>query len=240
MKRVGIIQSNYIPWKGYFDIIHDVDLFVFHDDLQYTKGDWRNRNRIKTAHGERWLTIPVGHDEHRRICDVRLPDSKWARDHWRHIDAAYCQAPFYARYRDYFEALYRRTDWRWLSELNQALIIGISRDLLGITTAFTGSASFHLTHAKGTRVLELLAATGADAYVSGPAARDYLTDEAFAQAGIQAVWKDYSGYPEYEQIHPPFSHRVTILDLLFHTGPAAPWHIWGWRRSVSHGGGVAA
>ena len=106
MKKVAIVQSNYIPWKGYFDIIHDVDTFVFHDDLQYTKGDWRNRNRIKTPVGTRWLTIPVGTDEHRRICDVPLPGREWARKHWRRIAAAYAAAPFFPRYRNFFEALY--------------------------------------------------------------------------------------------------------------------------------------
>jgi hypothetical protein len=229
---VGLVQSNYIPWKGYFDIIHDVDLFVFHDDLQYTKGDWRNRNRIKTADGERWLTIPVGTNEHRRICDVRLPGADWAGEHWRRIERAYRHAPFYDYYRGYFERLYRRTDWQWLSELNQALVIGISRDLLGITTAFVDSTSLGLTRTKGERVLEVLGRTHADAYVSGPAARDYITEEDLARAGVRAIWKDYSGYPVYEQLHPPFSHHVTILDLLFHTGPAAPWYIWGWRHSA--------
>ena len=233
MKRVAIIQSNYIPWKGYFDIVHDVDLFVFHDDLQYTKGDWRNRNRIKTPGGERWLTIPVGSDERRLIRDVELPGMDWAREHWRRLEAAYRRAPFYAHYRDYFEALYFGTRWQRLSQLNQALIVGISRDLLGVTTDFADSSSFDLTRSKGERVLELLARTGADVYVSGPAARAYITDDAFAHAGIGVVWKDYAGYPEYAQLHPPFSHAVTILDLLFHTGPAAPWHIWGWRQSAA-------
>lgn len=232
MKRVGIIQSNYIPWKGYFDIIHDVDLFVFHDDIQYTKGDWRNRNRIKTPAGPAWVTIPVGANEHRRICDVELPGARWARDHWRRIDAAYRQAPFYARYRDYFEHFYLATRWRGLSEFNQAMITGISRDLLGITTAFANSASFDLTRTKGARVLELLGRTAADVYVSGPAARRYITDEEFAEAGIQVVWKDYMGYPKYRQAHGAFRHNVTILDLLFHTGPEAPWHIWGWRAAA--------
>lgn len=229
MKRVGIIQSCYIPWKGYFDIIRDVDLFVFHDDLQYTKGDWRNRNRIKTPHGECWLTIPVGTDEHRRICDVRLPDGAWAQQHWRRIEAAYHRAPHFATYRAYFEQMYLGRRWKWLSELNQTTTIGIARDLLGITTAFTDSIPYCLSQHKGERVLELLAKTGADLYVSGPAARAYITDEEFLRAGITPVWKDYAGYPEYPQLYPPFSHRVTILDLLFHTGPAAAWHIWGWR-----------
>jgi hypothetical protein len=229
MKRVGIIQSNYIPWKGYFDIIHDVDLFVFHDDLQYTKGDWRNRNRIKTAHGERWLTIPVGTNEHRRICDVPLPSTDWARDHWRQIETAYRTAPYFQDYREYFERLYLRTTWRWLSELNQIVITGVARDLLGIATEFTDSRSMSLTKTKGDRVLEILGRTDATHYVSGPAARAYISDEQFEAAHVGVSWKDYSGYPLYDQSHPPFSHQVTILDLIFHTGPQAAWHIWGWR-----------
>src|SRR5262249_50481902 len=181
-------------------IIHDVDLFVFHDDLQYTKGDWRNRNRIKTANGERWLTIPVGIDEHRRICDVPLPASGWSREHWRQIEAAYRSAPYFAEYREYFERLYLSTSYRWLSELNQIFITSIARDVLGIRTAFTDSRSMRLTRTKGERVLEILDRTNATHYVSGPAARAYITDEQFAAAGVAVTWKDYSGYPAYSQV----------------------------------------
>jgi hypothetical protein len=67
-----VLQSSYIPWRGYFDLIHDADVFVFYDDVQYTVNDWRNRNRIKTANGVVWLTIPVGNQNDRRICDVAL------------------------------------------------------------------------------------------------------------------------------------------------------------------------
>ena len=230
-KRVGIIQSNYIPWKGYFDIIHDVDLFVFYDDVQYTKNDWRNRNRLKTEHGERWLTIPVGKRESRRICDVAMPSGPWARDHWRRIEAAYRRAPYFERYRAYFEELYLRRPWSTLSEFNQALVTGIARDLLGITTPYVDSRIFPLTQTKGGRVVELLQHVGASAYVSGPSAKAYITDERFLAAGISVAWKDYQGYPEYEQFHGPFVHAVTILDLLFHTGPNAPYYIWGWRAA---------
>lgn len=74
MKKVGVIQSNYIPWKGYFDLIHDVDLFVFYDDVQYTKNDWRNRNLIKTPTGAKWLTIPVSSNLNNLIYEVELKD----------------------------------------------------------------------------------------------------------------------------------------------------------------------
>lgn len=230
--RVAILQSNYIPWKGYFDIIHDVDLVVFHDDLQYTKADWRNRNRIKTSNGPRWLTIPVGTDEHRRICDVGLPRGDWAPTHWRRLEASYRRTPFFEEYRPYFESVYLHRGWRTLSDLNQTLIREIARDLLGVRTEFRWSTEFALTHAKGQRVLELLSHLGADTYVSGPAAQSYLDARACADAGVTVEWKDYAGYPEHAQVYPPFTHHVSILDLLFHTGPAAAWHIWGWRRDA--------
>lgn len=233
MKRVAILQSNYIPWKGYFDIIHDVDTFIFYDDVQYTTRDWRNRNRIKTESGPQWLTVPVGSHTHRRICDVTLAlDTSWAGTHWRRIERAYQAAPCFEQYRAYFEALYLGRQWTSLSELNHALVIGICRDLLGVTTRFERSTDYTLAGTKGARILDLLKQAGASLYVSGPAARAYTTDEQFADAGIEVVWKDYAGYPEYPQVHGPFCHEVSILDLLFHTGSAAPWHIWGWRDAA--------
>ncbi|MEW6320999.1 MAG: WbqC family protein [Acidobacteriota bacterium] len=227
--RVGLIQSNYIPWKGYFDIINDVDLFIFHDDLQYTKGDWRNRNRIKTRDGTRWLTIPVGTSEHRLICDVPLPNDGWADDHWRRLELAYRDAPYFAEYRRFFRDLYLGRRWQRLSELNQAFIVAIARELLGISTPFMNSQAFGVTSTKSRRVLDLARLAGATTYLSGPSARNYLDETAFERAGITIEWKSYAGYPVYTQLHPPFEHAVTILDLLFHTGPDAPWFIWGWR-----------
>lgn len=230
-KRVAILQSNYLPWKGYFDIIHDVDEFVFHDDLQYTKQDWRNRNRIKTPDGAAWLTIPVGDSEQRLICEVELPAGNWARDHWRRIEAAYARAPHFERYRDLLRDALLGSEWRLLSDLNQHLIRLIARVLLGLKIELRDSRSLDLGDArKQERVLAIVRKTGADVYVSGPAAKAYLEPRRFEEAGVTLVWKDYGGYPEYEQFHPPFRHDVTILDLLFHTGPDAPHYIWGWRE----------
>lgn len=228
--RVVILQSNYLPWRGYFDLIHDADLFVFHDDLQYTKNDWRNRNRIKTPAGPAWLTIPVGTDEHRRIDEVLLPpDRAWAQRHWRLLQTHYGAAPHFERYASFFRDVYTHRTWTRLAELNQFLITTIARDFLGLGTAFTTSSRFGLASRKQERVIDLLKATGARTYLSGPAARDYLEPERFQAEGIALEWKDYSGYPEYPQFHPPFEGAVSIVDLLFHTGPAARDYIWGWR-----------
>lgn len=228
-KRVAILQSDYIPWKGYFDIIHDVDEVIFLDEAQYTRQDWRNRNRIKTPAGPRWLTLPVGTSVRRRICDVLLPDRPWGLDHWRRIEASYATAPFFRAYSPFFEEIYLTRHWQFLSELNQHLIRAIAAQLLGANTSFLDSREFDVRLRGSDRVIEILRRTGAAVYVSGRAAKSYLDVGALAQEGIELIWKDYEGYPVYDQLHPPFRHDVTILDLLFHTGSAAPHYIWGWR-----------
>jgi len=220
MKRVAILQSNYLPWKGYFDIAAAVDLFIFHDDLQYTKNDWRNRNLIKTSGGLKWLTIPCGTSEKRLICEVTLDASDWQMKHWRQIEAAYHAAPFFGEFAPYFKDIFLKNVWRSLSELNQRLIRDIAQ-FLAIDCRFDDSRAYHLQHRKAKRVLELLQKTGAASYLSGPAAKKYLNQDDFEQAGIELRWADYSGYPEYPQLYPPFRHEVSIIDLLFNTGSAA-------------------
>jgi hypothetical protein len=238
-KTVAVIQSNYIPWKGYFDIINDVEEFIFHDDLQYTKGDWRNRNMIKTPKGAEWLTVPVGTDERRLICDVKINDMSWAAKHWRLIQQHYAKAPHFARYKPFFHEFYN-TKWDNLSVMNQHLIRKISTELLGINVRFTDSRDYKPQGAKLDRLLDILKKAGATTYVSGPTAKDYIDPVHFERANINLVWKDYAGYPEYAQFYGAFTHALTILDLLFHTGPDAPKYIWGWRKGDGPPGGAAA
>ncbi len=229
--RIAVLQSNYIPWKGYFDIIHDVEQFVFNDELQYTKNDWRNRNKIKTPDGTLWLTLPVGTDQHRLIEEVRLPENKAIfRKHIASIRANYVHAPYFKMVMPFFEDAFLDREWEYLSKLNQYLIKQISREFLGIETEFRDSHEFEKTGVKHERLLTMLLSAGATTYVSGPAAKDYIVAEDYEKAGIELVWKDYSGYPEYKQLYPPFDHAVSIIDLLMNTGTDAPWYIWGWRE----------
>ena len=230
MKTVVVLQSNYIPWKGYFDLIHDADLFIFYDDLQFTKNDWRNRNKIKTPKGAEWITIPVGADAHRLICEVEIKDSFWQKKHWKTIQQHYGKCPYFARYQAFFEEAYLGRQWGNLSELNHYLIRSISEELLNLTTEFRDSREYRLSGQKLDRLMELVTKSEANRYISGPAAKGYIEPARFAEAGIELVWKDYSGYPEYPQPFPPFIHGVSILDLIFNVGNDAPWYIWGWRE----------
>ena len=230
MLKVAIIQSNYIPWKGYFDIIHDVDIFVFLDDVQYTTRDWRNRNLIKTPQGLKWLTIPVGSDRNRKIYEVSIEGTDWAKKHWQSILHCYAKAKFFPKYRTFFEELYLKREWNNLSILNQTLIKRISKELLGISTIFYDSRDIPTTGTKQEKLLSILKHFNADVYVSGPSAKNYINLEDFKNSGIELIYKDYSGYPPYPQLFGNFENNVSIIDTIFNTGEDAPYYIWGWRN----------
>ncbi|MGW7773359.1 WbqC family protein [Pseudomonas machongensis] len=218
MKKVAILQSNYIPWKGYFDLIAAVDEFILYDDMQYTKNDWRNRNQIKTPKGVEWLTVPVGQDIDRRIRDVQLHDARWQLKHWKTLEANYAKAPYFKTIAEWLKPLYLEQTHSHLSILNHRLLQAICT-YLGIATRISHSWDFRLGEGKSERLVDLCKQAGATDYVSGPAARDYLDESLFREQGISVHWFDYSGYPAYPQQWGEFVHGVTVLDLLFNCGP---------------------
>ena len=230
MKKVAVLQSNYIPWKGYFDIIHDVDLFIFYDEVQFTKNDWRNRNQLIIGGKPRWLTIPVGDCIHRSIDAVKMKNPIWQKKHFHTLQMNYGKSPYYHRYIDFFHYVFIEIEWDYLYQLNRYLIQHISLDFLGIKTKFEDSRNYVSRGTQNEKLLSLLKSANADVYISGPAAKDYIVAEDYERAGIQLIWKDYSGYPEYPQKSKTFTHYVSILDLLFQTGEDAPYYIWGWRE----------
>ena len=221
MKKIAILQSNYIPWKGYFDLINMVDEFIFYDEVQYTKNDWRNRNKIKTPQGIQWLTIPVRQESlEQKIKDTKISDKKWNIKHWRTISQNYSKAKYFKDYKGIFEELYLTCDEEYLSEINYKFITTINQ-ILGIKTKLRWSSEFELVDGQTEKLLGICKDCNADIYLSGPAAKDYFNEELAKQENIKVEWMDYSGYKEYEQLNPPFEHGVTILDLIFNEGDRA-------------------
>lgn len=222
MKRVAIVQSNYIPWKGYFDLIASVDEFVLYDDMQFTRRDWRNRNRIKTPQGLAWLTVPVRVKGRyfQSIRETEIDGADWAQTHWRSLRANYARATCFGEVAALVEPLYA-ADYTQLSDLNRAFLEAVCA-YLGIPTKIRVSSEFVLADGKSERLADLSAQLGAAEYVSGPAARDYLDEDVFRGRGIGVSWFDYSGYPEYPQLWDGFEHGVSVLDLMFNCGRDAP------------------
>jgi hypothetical protein len=221
-KRVAIIQSNYIPWKGYFNIINNVDEFVLLDDVQYTRRDWRNRNLIKTAAGLKWLTVPVDVKGNYfvSIKDVQAVNNDWRADHWNNIREAYKKARYFDLYKDQFENEYLGSNEQNLSKINFNFIRLINF-ILDIKTPVRWAMEFDAPSGKSERLIHICKCLNADEYLSGPAAREYMDIVQFEQNNIQVRWADYSNYPVYTQLYPSFEHGVSIIDLLFNEGSNA-------------------
>lgn len=219
MKKVAILQSNYIPWKGYFDLIAAVDEFILYDEMQYTRRDWRNRNQIKTPQGLQWLTIPVmvKGKYHQKIVETEIQASDWASDHWKSIVQNYRKAPCFNDVAGWLEPIYRDESFSHLSVLNQRMIEAVCV-YLGIGTKISRSSDYTIVEGKTERLADLCRQAAATEYISGPSAKDYIVPQVFADLGVELTWFDYDGYPEYPQLWGPFVHGVTILDLLFNCG----------------------
>lgn len=219
MKKVAVLQSNYIPWKGYFDLINMVDEFILFDDVQYTKRDWRNRNRIKTLQGLKWLTIPVDVKGKylQKINEVKVSDTKWVQNHWQQIVRNYSKARCFKEYGVFFEELYSTCDNEYLSEINYKFIQLICK-ILNINTKIRFSSEFILEEGRTNKLLQICKQCNAEVYLSGPSAKSYFDIELARKENIKIEWMDYNGYGEYQQLYSPFEHGVTILDLIFNMG----------------------
>ncbi|POZ51892.1 WbqC family protein [Methylovulum psychrotolerans] len=225
MKKVAILQSNYIPWKGYFDLIAAVDEFILYDDMQYTRRDWRNRNQIKTPTGGQWLSVPVQVKGKylQKIRDTQIDGDTWRQHHWQTLTHNYRQAPHFKDIAAWLEPLYHTPDSH-LSTLNRRFLEAVCA-YLGINTVISNSWDYHLPEGKTERLADLCAQAGGSEYLSGPAAKDYLQENVFTDRGIKLTWFDYQDYPDYPQLWGDFTHYVSILDLLFNCGPQAPHYM---------------
>ena len=217
--KVAISQSNYIPWKGYFDSIRQVDIFVVYDDMQYTKRDWRNRNLIKTPQGLKWLTIPVEvkGKYFKKIKDTKIADKEWNLSHWEIIKQNYKGAKHFKEVSEWLEPLYKNCDYEYLTDVNLHFLNEICR-FLEIKTEIRFSSDFELAEGKTERLVDICLELKATDYYSGPAAKDYMEIEKFDNQNINVHYWDYSKYPEYHQLNGPFEHGVSIIDLVLNEG----------------------
>jgi hypothetical protein len=222
-KKVAISQSNYIPWKGYFDSIHMMDEFILYDDMQYTKRDWRNRNQIKTPEGLHWLTISVEVKGKffQKINETKVSDPSWNKSHWSTLKQFYSQSSCWNETKDFIGELYSTATSEYLSEINYHFLKGIC-SFLKITTPLRFSSEFTLGEGKTERLVNICKQVNATDYYTGPAAKNYMDEDLFTKENICVHYFDYSGYEEYPQVYPPFEHGVSVLDLILNTGSNAP------------------
>jgi len=217
--RIVVLQPSYLPWLGYFDQINRADVFVFYDDVQYDKNGWRNRNRIKTPQGWQWITVPVVTKNRfgASINEIEI-DSRtdWAAKHMKTLAQNYSRSPCFKEYISMFEGVYSK-GWEKIADLDIAFIEAIS-EALGIKTAFVRSSELDIKGDRIERLLEICLKFGAEHYLTGDSARDYMDEELFASRGIEVEYQNYI-HPVYPQLHGEFLSHLSIVDLLFNCGP---------------------
>lgn len=216
--RVAAIQSCYMPWRGYFDFIASVDLFVIYDDVQYSTGSWRNRNQVKTAGGLKWVTIPVSVKSDLAIDEVQIGHSPkpWRNTHRGLLTSSLQTAPYFKDAMSLWEQAVSK-EHTHLTPLNVS-ILRLVCEYLGIKTPLVFSRDYNLSGSKTDRLIDLLKKTKATHYLSGPAAKDYIDEQPFKDNGITLEYKSYN-YAPYPQLWGDFSGAVTILDMIANIGP---------------------
>ena len=213
----AIHQPQYLPWLGYFDKMDRADVFVFLDDTQFKKNEWQNRNRIKTAQGWQWITVPVMHHFGQNIRDVKINnDLRWPHKHTQALRQNYGKAGYFERYWPFFEEMFAR-EWAGLGELNMHVVTGIAREL-GIDTTLLVSSEVGKEGEASEALISICKRVGADAYLSGEGGRGYVEEERFEEAGIALEYQQYQ-HPEYPQRFGEFVSHLSVVDLLFNVGP---------------------
>ena len=217
--KVAISQSNYIPWKGYFDQIGLVDQFVIYDCVQYTRRDWRNRNLIKTPTGKQWITIPTKTKGNyfSLIQDIEIDGYKWRKDHLDSICRNYKKSKYFEEVKNLLMPIIMERKISKLSTINVTLIKAICK-YLSINTIIRDSSCYEMVEGRTENLLNICIQCNANEYISGPAAKNYLDEDLFKQKGIKLTYMNHDNYPKYDQLWGDYIERLSIVDLLFNYG----------------------
>ncbi|HEX9697863.1 MAG TPA: WbqC family protein [Acidobacteriota bacterium] len=228
MRILAAHQPQYLPWLGFFDKLDAADVFVLLDDVQFKKNEWQNRNRIKTATGWQWITVPVRHRFPQSIAEVEIRnDEPWSRKHQRALESNYGKAPCFGTFMPLLaEVLERR--WERLAPLNSELISRLA-ERLGIGTEIRLGSSLDGRPDPTLRLVDLCRQLDADTYLSG-AGGDYLDESAFADAGLALRFQRFE-HPVYPQQFGTFEPCMSVVDLLMNCGSDSLSRIRSGRRA---------
>ena len=216
--RVAILQPSYLPWLGFFEQMHRSDQFILYDDVQFTRRDWRNRNRVRVLEGSVWLTVPViqKNKYDQSLLETKIDNStSWKRKHLETIRCHYSKTPFFDKHFPWCEKVFN-TDWNFLLDLSLETIQYLKRELK-INTPLLRSSELGESGNKTERLISICKQLGATQYLSGDSARNYISEKDFSDQGIELEYQEYQ-HPEYPQHYEGFVPFLSTIDLLFNCG----------------------
>jgi hypothetical protein len=216
---IGILQPGYLPWLGFFEQIYKSDVFVVYDDVQYDKEGWRNRNRIKTANGIQWLTVPVyvKLSDCPLIMDVKIDNkSDWRKKHLNSIKMSYSKAPFFKDYINIFEEAYT-AQWDLIVDIDMFFILKLAACLGMEDKKIVRSSTLGISGDRDNRLISICKELGADTFYEGAAGKNYIDVDYFARNGVKVEFQEYT-HPVYKQLYGDFVPYLSVIDLLFNHG----------------------
>jgi hypothetical protein len=219
--RVAIHQPQYLSYLGFFHKLAHCDLFIALDIVQFQKNGLQNRNKIKTAQGWQWLTVPVLHNFGQTIRQVQInPDIPWARKHWNALVTSYKQTPYFQTLAPGLQMSYELSG-TLLCEVNMQTTAW-AMAALGIETPVRRASELDVPGAQTELLVNLCRACGATTYLSGPGGRRYMDLNLFERAGINVEFQEFVS-PTYPQVFPGlgFIPDLSVVDALFSCGSAA-------------------
>jgi len=216
MKTISIRQPGYLPYLGFFKKIQSVDEFIFLNDVQYSRGDWDNRNKIRTTEGSLWLTVPILNNSKKLLNEVKIDNSSnWIYKHKSAIKHNYENSPFFDKYWNHIEEILDKS-YTKLLELNIALI-NYFISVLKIKTKIIFSSDLNLDSTGSEKLLDICKNCNAQIYLSGELGTNYLNEKIFEKEGIQVIFEKFI-HPTYSQKFEEFIPNMSIIDLLFNEG----------------------
>jgi len=221
INSIAILQPSYLPWLGFFEQMERCGKFVFLDDVQYTKNDWRNRNRIKTRQGVQWLTVPVTFRFGQKINEIVLSNTeKWQKKHLQALRTSYGKSPFFHQYFPEIERIILK-DHSKLIDLTIELVLWIA-DILGLQSSTHFSSELAIqNNDRQERLIEICKKMDCDTFYEGSSGKDYIDIYLFKKHGITVIFQEYH-HPYYNQLwlqENGFISHLSIIDLMFNHGP---------------------
>jgi hypothetical protein len=213
---VSIHQPQFFPWLGYFDKIRKAEIFVFLDDVQFKKNEWQNRNRIKTAEGPQWFTVPTTYHFPEKLNEVKINNQiDWRKSHLHSLKTNYSRSKFFDEVMNALMPIYEKS-WEIISELNIATITECLK-YLGIATKTVKSSEFSFAGASTERLVNICRHFKAEAYIAGQGGKEYMDESLFSKQGVKVEYQVFN-HPVYEQNFGEFIPNMSIIDLLFNHG----------------------
>ncbi|MDI6704128.1 MAG: WbqC family protein [bacterium] len=212
-----------MPWIGFFDKMARSDIFVFLDNVQFTKNSFQNRTRILTSQGPQWLTVPVlTKGAFQQLTRDVLIDNKlnWRKKHLKTLELNYRKASYFHSVWKSIWEIYQ-LDCKKLVDFTKPLILLLAEKLKIKGVKFVSASDLDVKGQGSELLLNICRSLKVDTYLSGPSGRKYLDLQSFQRSNIKVQFHEFT-HPIYKQQYGSFTPGMSAIDLIFNCEATVP------------------